>query len=71
VVERVAALRDLDWSRSNVGLWEGRAMVGGRVSKASSNVILTANVLMDRLALALPPEHAQAEKAFRAGREAA
>jgi len=61
---RLQGLRDLDWSRSNVELWEGRAMIGGRVSRSSSNVILTANVLMERLNLDLPPEHAQAEKAF-------
>lgn len=69
--ERLVGLRDLDWSRSNAALWEGRAMVGGRVSRSSSNVILTANVLMQRLGLELPPEHAQAESAFVSAREAA
>lgn len=71
LLTRLAPLRDLDWSRSNVGLWEGRALVGGRVSKSSANVTLTANVLMTRLHLELPDEYQQAETAFLAGREAA
>lgn len=69
--ERLTSLRELDWSRSNTAVWEGRAMVGGRVSRSSSNVILTANVVMQRLGLELPPEHAQVESAFASAREAA
>lgn len=38
--ERLRKLRDLDWRRSNAKLWEGRATVGGRVSKAFTNVLL-------------------------------
>jgi DNA sulfur modification protein DndB len=64
VSERILGLRDLDWSRSNVELWEGRAMVGGRISRSSANVILTANVLMQHLGLELPHENAQIETAF-------
>ena len=60
----LAKLHDLDWSRNNTDQWEGRAMVGGRISRSSANVILTANVLMQRLGLPLPSEHAQIEDAF-------
>lgn len=67
---RLAPLGALDWSRENAELWEGRAVVGGRISKGSQNVALTANVLMDALGLELPHDHAQAELAHRAGREA-
>lgn len=67
IMSEMVKLRDLDWSRANVELWEGRAIVGGRISRSSSNVILTANVLMDRLGLELPHEHAQIETAFAAG----
>jgi DNA sulfur modification protein DndB len=63
----LAKLRGLDWSRANTDLWEGRAMVGGRISRSSSNVILTANVLMQQLGLELPHENAQIETAFVAG----
>lgn len=62
----IKRLEGLDWSRSNASLWEGRAMVGGRISRASSNVILTANAIMQQLGIDLPPEHAQAEIAFEA-----
>src|SRR5262249_36824363 len=38
---RLARLRSLDWSRSDAGLWEGRAMNADRLSKRSVNVVLT------------------------------
>jgi DNA sulfur modification protein DndB len=68
---RLKSLRDLDWSRSNTALWEGRAMVGGRISRSSSNVILTANVLIQKLGLELPHENAQIETAFLAASKGA
>ena len=60
-------LKRIDWSRSNALLWEGRAMIGGRVSKASNNVTLTTNVIKHNLKLALTPEEQRAEDAFRRG----
>ena len=42
-------LTELDWRRSNVTTWEGRAMTGGHMSKARQNVQLTAAFLMDVL----------------------
>lgn len=71
ISKRLEPLRDLDWARANTALWEGRAMVGGRMSRSSANVILTANVLMQRLGVELPHEHEQAETAFLSAREAA
>lgn len=70
MTRRLKKLRELDWARANVALWDGRALLGGRVSRSSANVILTANVLMQRLGLELPHEHAQAETAFLAAKEA-
>ncbi len=61
---RLEPLRDIDWSKDNAALWEGRALVGGRVSKASQNVVLTTNVLLKAFELPLPDEHQQAEHAF-------
>jgi DNA sulfur modification protein DndB len=46
----------LDWSRSNLKLWEGRAMVHGRISKATASVQLTANAIKKTLGLALSGE---------------
>ena len=46
-------LNNIDWSKNNANLWEGRALVGGRVSKAHNNVILTSNVIKGFLNLPL------------------
>jgi DNA sulfur modification protein DndB len=62
--ERLKGLSKIDWLRSNSKLWEGRAMVGGRVSKAHNNVILTAAVLKKTLGLALSPEEKRVETHF-------
>ncbi len=62
--ERLKALAKVEWSRSNTKLWEGRAMVGGRVSKAHNNVILTAAALKHFLNLPLSPEEQRVEKHF-------
>lgn len=53
--QRLAPLSTIDWTRSNP-LWEGRAHVSGRLSKARVNVVLTANVLKKKLNLALSEE---------------
>jgi DNA sulfur modification protein DndB len=60
-------LKDIDWSRSNAKLWEGRAMIGGRVSKAGHNVILTTNAIKSHLKLPLTPEEQCVEDAFQRG----
>lgn len=64
---RLRRLRSLDWSRANAKLWEGRAMIGGRVSKATHNVILTTNVIKKHLQLSLSPEEQRVEDAFLRG----
>ena len=46
-------LRDVDWSRSNVAVWEGRAMSGGRMSKSRQNVRAIAIFLKKALGLTL------------------
>lgn len=43
--DRLAALRELDWSRANTNLWEGRAMVGGKVNRSRTSVLLTAELI--------------------------
>lgn len=54
-------LRKIDWSRSNTGIWEGRAMVHGRISKAATNVHLAANYVKSLLGLSLSPEDLELE----------
>ena len=59
-------LRKIDWRRSNTSLWEGRALIGGRVSKAQQSVLLTTNVIKQQLGLDLSPEERRAEDALGA-----
>ncbi|WP_246236492.1 DNA sulfur modification protein DndB [Actinomadura chibensis] len=63
---RLAPLKNVDWSRLN-SAWEGRAIVGGRVSKAHSNVVLTVNYLKTQLGLRLGPEEANVEATYLRG----
>lgn len=63
---RLRGLSKVDWSRSNCEL-EGRAIVGGRVSKSHQNVVLTVNYLRQSLGLELSPEEQQAEDAYLRG----
>ncbi|MFC1660914.1 DNA sulfur modification protein DndB, partial [Gemmatimonadota bacterium] len=65
--DRLKGLETIDWSRSNARLWEGRAMIGGRVSKANNNVTLTTNVVKTALGIDLSPEEQRVEDAFRRG----
>jgi DNA sulfur modification protein DndB len=65
--QRLAALAKIDWSRSNAGLWEGRAMSGGRVVKSGNSVTLTANVLKRSLGLPLLVDEQRVEDAFIKG----
>lgn len=48
---RLRSLRRLDWQRSNTALWEGKATVHGRVTKAETNIQLTADVIREILGL--------------------
>jgi len=64
---KLKKLKKIDWSRSNASLWEGRAMIGGRVSKAGTNVTLTTNVIKKQLGVVLTPEEERVEEAFLRG----
>jgi DNA sulfur modification protein DndB len=63
--ERLKGLSKIDWSRSNTALWEGRALIGGRVSKAHNNLVLTTCVLKKSLGLTLLPEEQRVETSLR------
>ena len=62
--QRLKKLKTLDWSRSNDQLWEGRAMVHGRISKARTNVLLTANLLKQHMGLRLNAEEEELERSL-------
>lgn len=61
---RLEAFRKVNWARSNTSLWEGRAMVGGQMSKSWKNIQMTAAFLKSTLDLCLSPEEEQAERRF-------
>lgn len=43
--ESLLALGSIDWSRANARLWEGRALLAGRVNRSRTSVMLTADVI--------------------------
>ena len=65
--KRLKLLEKINWKRSNSRIWEGRAMIGGRIQKGSNNVILTANYLKKKLGIELSPEEQRAEDALKRG----
>jgi DNA sulfur modification protein DndB len=64
---RLQVLKDIDWSRSNP-IWEGRAMIGGQMSKARQNVRLMANLLKKIMGLSLTLDETRLEENFQNGK---
>lgn len=62
--KRLKKIETIDWSRSNASLWEGRALIGGKVSKVTSNVTLTTNVIKKALSIPLTDEEQRIEAAY-------
>lgn len=65
--KQLKKLQTIDWRRSNSTVWEGRATVGGKVTKGGSNVLLTTALIRNVMGLALPPDEQRAEEAFKRG----
>lgn len=65
--QKLKGIKKINWSRSNAKLWEGRAMIGGRISKASHNITLTTNILKNNIGLELTPAEKRVEDAFKRG----
>ena len=65
--KKLKKLKTINWSRSDSKTWEGRAMIGGRVSKSTHNVTLTINVIKNHLGIPLTPEEQRVEEAFLRG----
>ncbi|MBP33150.1 DNA sulfur modification protein DndB [Methylobacterium sp.] len=64
--KRLHGLREIDWRRASP-IWEGRATIGGNVSKATQNVILTGALIKSHLGLRLTPEEQRLEDAMVRG----
>jgi DNA sulfur modification protein DndB len=58
---KLRPLRRVDWSRTNRALWEGRAMIGGRLNKSRNNILLVANTLLRTIGLPLTAEGERVE----------
>lgn len=64
---KLLQLQKINWSRENTKVWEGRAMVGGRINKSQANLVLTTSVIKRFLGLQLTPEELNAEKSLSKG----
>lgn len=67
-IERLSTLGEIDWSRKNRILWEGRTMIRGRMSKAGDNVKLTTNLLKKTLGVSLTNQEMVLEEKFLASK---
>lgn len=65
--QKLRSLKKVNWSRSNAKDWEGRSLIGGRVSKSEHNVVLTCNLIKQYLGVSLTPEEQRVEDAFGRG----
>jgi len=65
--KKLKKLREIDWSRSNLEFWDGRAIVGGRINKSHTNLVLTTNALKKLLGIRLTHEEQNIENDFLKG----
>ena len=61
---KLKKLEEIDWSRSNTEVWEGRAMNAGRITKTENHLILTTNYLKQHLGLKLSKKEKSVETSF-------
>jgi DNA sulfur modification protein DndB len=61
-------LKKINWARSNARDWEGRVMMGGRLTKASNSVVLATAFIKNVIGVDLNPEEIKAEAAFSKSR---
>jgi DNA sulfur modification protein DndB len=61
-------LKKINWARSNARDWEGRVMMGGRLTKASNSVVLASAFIKQIIGIELSPEEIRADTAFNKSR---
>ena len=66
---KLSRLGTINWRRDNSTLWEGRALSGGRLSKAGRCVVLTANAIKQHFQLDLNKDEQDLEDAFTRGQK--
>lgn len=62
--KKIVGLKSIDWRRANSGTWEGRALLGGQLSKGHQNIVLTANAIKSHLGLELSENEQRVEDAL-------
>jgi DNA sulfur modification protein DndB len=62
--DKMKILEEINWSRSNSD-WEGRALIGGRLSISGTNIILTSNYIKQKMGLLLSPQEMNYEEECR------
>lgn len=67
--EAIKQLKNVDWRKSNPQ-WATRSMLHGRLSKASTNIMLTTNALKEILGLPLTPDERILENKYITNKEA-
>lgn len=65
--KKLSGLKTIDWRRANSEMWEGRALVGGQLSKSHQNITLTSNAIKFHLGLDLSLDEQRVEDAFKRG----
>lgn len=61
---KLAPLRKLDWRKANP-VWNNRALHNGKLSKSSTNIKLTANIIKQAIGLELSDEDKKLEKLLK------
>lgn len=67
---KLNGLSTINWARSNPA-WEGRATIGGTVTKGGKSVVLTSNYIKQQMHLGLTPDEQRHEDALTRGERAA
>ena len=57
-------LDNINWARSNSRIWEGKATIGGAVSKSRTNLVLTSNFIKGTLGLPLTRGEQQVQAVY-------
>ncbi|MGR9049732.1 DNA sulfur modification protein DndB [Halobacillus faecis] len=66
--EYIKALKNIDWNRSNIKEWEGRAFSSnGRIQKNNLTIQLTASLIKQKVGLELNSQDKKAESKLKAG----
>jgi DNA sulfur modification protein DndB len=64
----ISKLNEIDWRRSNAEAWEGRTLIGGRIAKTTTSIILTVNYIKQFLGMELTEEEQHTEEEYLKGK---